>query len=266
MNEILSRFSMLQCSGKSSPLDTGLKLSRDMTPLSKEERDLMERTPYREAVGSLMYLMLCTRLDIAAAVQYVSRFANNPSSLHWSAVKRIFQYVSYTKSLGLTFSRQGEVRIHGYSDSDWETCVDTRRSTSGYVVKMCGAAVSWCSRRQKSVSLSSCEAEYVAACEATREVVWQLQVLDELGYPQRSPVRIFMDSESAISLIKNPVFHDKSKHIQGKMHYVREKAADLSVTFVKVNTKLNVADSLTKGIPADKTNFCRQGMGLFPPV
>ena len=261
-NQILQRFSLEQCTGRSTPLEPGLQLSKDMAPLTEAEKQLMERTPYREAIGSLMYLMLSTRPDLAAAVQYLSRFANNPSPIHWAAVKRVFAYVQLTKSLKLSFVKQGYVGLKCYSDSDWQACLDTRRSTSGYIVKLGGAAISWSSKRQKSVSLSTCEAEYVAACEATREVIWERSVLSELGYPQKSPVPIFMDSQSAIQLIKNPVFHDKSKHIQGKMHYVRERAGEGVVTFHKVDTKLNVADSLTKGVPAPKTIFCRTSMGL----
>ena len=180
----------------------------------------MESIPYREAVGALMYLMLGTRPDLAAAVQFVSRFGNNPSPEHWKVVVNIFQYVQKTKHYTLSFIRQGEIKLTGFTDSDWESCIDTRRSITGYVFKLGGAAVSWCSRRQRSVALSSCEAEYVAACEGTREAIWERAFLHELGFTQSDPTIIYCDSQSAIQLIQNPVFHDKSKHIQGKMHFV----------------------------------------------
>ena len=209
-----------------------------------------------------MYLMICTRPDLAAAVQIVSRFSSNPGPQHWEAVKHIFCYLQKTKSLKLTFRKQGVLKLEGFSDSDWESCEDTRRSTSGFVFLLGGAAVSWCSRKQKSVSLSSCEAEYVAACEATREAVWELSQLQELEYRDIGVPVIHMDSQSAKQLIENPVFHDKSKHIQGKMHYVREVAMEGRVSFAKVHTSVNLADILTKGVPAAKTILCRDGMGL----
>ena len=158
---------MSNCEGRSTPLPVGLKLSKTVS-LSDAEKEAMANVPYREAVGSLMYLMICTRPDLAAAVQMVSRFSSNPGPQHWEAVKHIFRYLQKTKSLQLTFRKQGVLKLTGFSDSDWEKCEDTRRSISGYVFMLGGAAISWSSRKQKSVSLSSCEAEYVAACEATR--------------------------------------------------------------------------------------------------
>ena len=259
---ILDRFNMSQCDGRSTPLPVGLKLTKAMSPTTEAEKEEMSTIPYREAVGSLMYLMLCTRPDLAAAVHIVSRFGSNPGRQHWEAVKHIFRYLQKTKSLTLTFRRQGEVKLIAFSDSDWETCEDSRRSTSGYVFLLGGAAISWSSRRQKSVSLSSCEAEYVAACEATREAIWEVDQLEELQYDELDAPIIYMDSQSAMQLIENPVYHDKSKHIQARMHFVREIAQEGRVTFAKVHTSLNLADSLTKGVTSAKTVLCREGMGL----
>jgi hypothetical protein len=261
--KILSRFNLNLCEGRSTPLPQGIKLSNDQMPSSHKEIAAMKDVPYREAVGCLMYLMISTRPDIAAAVQFVSRFGTNPGPQHWEAVKHIFKYVHKTKHLQLTFKKQGVINLQGFSDSDWESCQDTRRSTSGYIFKLGGAAISWCSRRQKTVSLSSCEAEYVAACEATREAVWETAFLEELGYQGVSPTIIYMDSQSAMQLISNPVFHDKTKHIQGKMHFVREMAEEGLVAFVKVHTSENTAELLTKSVNAEKTIFCRRQMGLL---
>ena len=169
-----------------------------------------------------MYLATTTRPDLSAAVQIASRFGNNPGPLHWSFVQGIFHYIQKTKKLELTFQRQGEISVVAFSDSDWNSCTDTSRSNLGVVTMLGGAAVNWCSRRQKSVAISSCHAEYVAAGEAAREVIWERELLQELFYPQLRPTMIFCDSQSAIHLIKNPVFHDKSTHIRAKYHYVRE--------------------------------------------
>ena len=172
------------------------------------------------------------------------------------------KYVQKTKDAKLTFKRQGVLGITGYCDSDWQSCIDTRRSNTGYVFLIGGAAVSWCSKRQRSVALASCEAEYVAAGEATRELIWETTFMRELGYSISTPI-IHMDSQSAVQLIHNPVFHDKSKHIQARMHYVRERALEGEVSFRKIKTDFNSSDSLTKGVNNAKTAFCRLGMGLI---
>ena len=112
----------------------------------------------------------------------------NPSPQHWEVVKTILKYVQKTKDAKLTFKRQGVVSITGFCDSDWQSCVDTRRSNTGYVFLIGGAAISWCSKRQRSVTLSSCEAEYVAACEATRELIWETAFIRELGYTIPTPI------------------------------------------------------------------------------
>jgi Reverse transcriptase (RNA-dependent DNA polymerase) len=262
-NQVLERFNMQMSEGKNLPLPPGTKMTSHLSPVSESERNQMSSCPYREAVGSLMYLMISTRPDLASAVQLVSRFSSNPGLAHWNLVKNILRYVQKTKSFCLTFVRQGEIKLTGYCDADWESCVDSRRSTSGYVFILGGGAISWSSRRQKSVSLSTCEAEYVAACEATREAIWERAFLEELSYPQLDPTLIYCDSQSALQLIQNPVFHDKTKHIQGKMHFVRERAQDGDVRFEKIHTTKNVADMLTKGVNMEKLNFCRTSLGLY---
>ena len=133
VQRILERFNMQHCEGRSTPLPSGLKLNSSMCPNTDEEREAMAKVPYREAIGCLMYLMLSTRPDIAGAVQQLSRFGANPGPQHWEAAKHVFRYLQQTKSLKLTFRRQGGLNLVGYSDSDWQGCEDTRRSTSGYV-------------------------------------------------------------------------------------------------------------------------------------
>ena len=222
----------------------------------------MALKPYRQAVGCLMYLATGTRPDLAFAIQLVSRFGSNPGKPHWEAVKHIYQYVKQTKQLKLTFTKQGHHDVKGSTDADWESCEDTRRSNTGFGFFLSGAAISWCSRRQKTVSLSSCESEYVAATEATREAVWIRAFLEELEFKQTHPTVIQSDSQSALQLISNPVFHDKTKHIQARMHFVRERASAGEVYFEKVHTSQNVADALTKGVVVAKVKLCRSMMGL----
>ena len=146
-SRILERFGLSTCEGKNVPITPGLKLSSNTMPMSDDDIESMREIPYRQAVGALMYLMISTRPDLAAAVQFVSRFGNNPGPEHWEIVLNIFKYVQKTKHLQLIFTRQGETIVKGFTDSDWESCMDTRRSTTGYVFLLGGAAISWCSRR-----------------------------------------------------------------------------------------------------------------------
>jgi hypothetical protein len=132
----------------------------------------------------------------------------------------------------------------------------------GYAFFIGGASLSWCSKRQKSIALSSYQAEYIAACEATREAAWEVKLLGEMGYNRITPITILSDSQSAMALVENPVFHEKSKHIETKYHYVRDMAEKGLVKFKYCPTLEMVADSLTKGVPKAKTEFCRSEMGV----
>ena len=261
-DNVLKRFNMEDCKGKDTPIDDSIVLTDSVSPSNKKEATEMEMKPYREAVGSLMYLMISTRPDLAVAVQAVSRFGANPGLQHWNAVLRIFQYLKKTKSLGLKYSKLHEPTISGYCDANFNRCLDSRRSTTGYVFKLGGGATSWRSKRQHSVVLSTAESEYVAACEATREAMWGRSLLEELGSKQQNATLIHSDSTSALSMINNAACNERMKHIDVKCHDVREKAAEGHVTFKYCPTDLMIADSLTKGVPKPKVKMCNDGMGL----
>ena len=141
--------------------------------------------------------------------------------------------------------------------------MDTRRSTSGYVFMLGGAAVSWSSKRQATVAMSSCEAEYLAASHAAKESVWATGLLREFGFNESKPVRIFSDSQSTIKLVKNSVFHLRTKHIDIHTHFIRELVENRSIEMIYISTDFQVADSLTKGLPKSKTIFCREKMGVL---
>ena len=255
--EVLRRFAMETCNGVETPLNTSSKLSKSST----NEGDV--DFPYRAAIGSVMYLMLMTRPDLGAAIQILSRFMESPDHTHWEAMKRVFRYISHTKDLGLKFQKIDNFELTGFCDSDWGGCVDTRRSTSGYVFMLGGAAVSWSSKRQATVAMSSCEAEYLAASHAAKESVWAMGLLREFGFNESKPVRIFSDSQSAIKLVKNSVFHSRTKHIDIHTHFIRELVENRSIEMIYISTDFQVADSLTKGLPKSKTIFCREKMGVL---
>ncbi|TPX52460.1 DNA-directed DNA polymerase [Powellomyces hirtus] len=182
LQKVLASFGMDNCKPVSTPMETSTCLTKAMEPQSNEERAQMASTPYRSAVGSLIYGMLGTRLDLAACV---SHFMANPGPGHWQAVKRILRYVSGTLDavLELAGSFSTAPDLEGYSDSDWAGCPDSRCSTTGFVF-MFGGTVAWQSKRQPTVALSSPEAEYMALTQACKEAIWLRQLLIELGYPQ----------------------------------------------------------------------------------
>nr|GFC51744.1 retrovirus-related Pol polyprotein from transposon TNT 1-94 [Tanacetum cinerariifolium] len=166
------------------PLTPNFKLTDKDCPSSKKNIEKMDRFPYTSVVGSLMYAMVCTRPDLAHAVCVVSRFLSNPGKKHWEAVKWIFRYLRCTSKLGITFGN-GKPTLVGYPESDLAENKDNMKSTSGYLMTFTGRAVSWQSRLQKYVALSTTEAKYVAATEACKELLWLKRFLQELGFKQQ---------------------------------------------------------------------------------
>jgi len=189
-----------------------------MSPSSEAERMDMSRVPYASAVGSLMYAMICTRPDIAQAVGVVSRFMANPGGEHWSSVKRILRYIKGISDVALCFRGLGFV-VMGYIDSDFAGDIDKRRSTTGYVFTLAGGAISWLSKLQDVVALSTTEAEYMAATEACKEAIWIQRLMEELGHKKQKIV-VYCDSQSALHIARNPAFHSRTKHIGLCYHFV----------------------------------------------
>lgn len=248
--KILERFGMIDAKSMSVPCDP----SSTLQPQSEEED--IESVPYREAVGSLMFLSIVSRPDISYAVNLVSKFLNRHGKEHWRAVKRIISYVAGTVKYGIEYRSGGRSPIlEGYSDADFAGDVETRRSTTGYMFELAGGPVTWASQRQKLVTLSTTEAEYVAASITSREAVWLRRLLSEIECPCKEATTIYVDNQSAIRLVKNPEFHKRTKHIDVRYHFVREKvhSGELSVEYLQ--TKEQKADIFTKALP--KNRFCK---------
>ena len=169
--DVLTKFGMDNSNPVKTPQDPGLKLTKSMCEDGCNHSDTMANVPYRSAVGCLMYLMVGTRPDLAAAVGVLSQFAADPCPTHWQALKRVFRYIQGTKTYGIEFTVDGDA-LQGYSDADWAGDTESRRSTSGYAFMMNGGCISWRSKKQRTVALSSTEAEYMALSEATQEAVW----------------------------------------------------------------------------------------------
>ena len=198
IDEILSRFGQQNSKGKKMPLQVGQRFSVNDFPANLPEKISMMRTPYREAVGSLMHLMVCTRPDIANSVGVVSRFLENPGPKHWEAVERILQYIKLTRNYGLVYEKCGSVHgvlgdLHGFCDADWAGDRDDYRSTAGWVFLMSGAAISWSSKKIATPSQSTCDAEYVAQGRASQEQVWLRQLMEELHVAPVGPISLRLE-------------------------------------------------------------------------
>ncbi|KAH9735931.1 hypothetical protein KPL71_017911 [Citrus sinensis] len=260
LKKILQRFNMHDYKPISTPLLINFKLSSSMCPSYKAERNEMSRVPYESAVGSLMFVMICTRPDIAQTVGAVSRYMANLGGEHWITVKRILRSIKGTSDVALCYGGS-EFTVRGYVDSDFAGDLDKRKSTTGYVFTLAGAAVSWVSKLQTVVALSTIEAEYMAATQACKEAIWIQRLLEELGHKQEK-ISVFCDSQSVLHIARNQAFHSRTNHIGVQYHFVREVMEDGNVDLQKIHTKENLTDVLTKPINADKFIWSRSSCGL----
>ena len=254
--EVLERFGNQLANGRviGTPVDPCIKLVAEGELLS----DTSAGT-YRELVGSLMYLAVCTRPDIAQSVGALARYMSNPTEQHMTAARSVLRYVSGTKDMGVVYG-QGS-GIIGYCDSNHGGDLDTRRSTTAYAFLAEGGIISWSSRLQPTVATSTTEAEYIAAAAATKEALWLRKLLPELGY-ELETVQIYGDNQAALKIIANPIVSERSKHIDIIHHFVRERVEMRQVKLDYVDTSENVADILTKALPAAGVARCRSSMGI----
>ena len=260
VEQILKRFNMQHAKSVSTPLANHFKLTKKSCLATEQEKEEMSVIPYSSAVGSLMYLMVCTRPDIAHAVGVVSRFLSNPGKVHWEAVKWIFRYLRGTSKMCLCFGTSQPV-LEGFTDADMAGDLDSRKSTSGYIFTFAGGAVSWQSKLQKCVALSTTEAEYIAATEAGKEMLWMKEFLHELGLSQKEYI-VFCDSQSALDLSKNTMYHSRTKHIDVRYHWLRMAIEDRQMQLKKIHTDDNTADMLTKNVTREKLRRCAELAGL----
>nr|GEY60364.1 copia LTR rider [Tanacetum cinerariifolium] len=213
----------------------------------------MSKVSYANAVGSLMYLMVCTRPDIAYAVSIVSRYLANPGKSYWEAVKWILKYLRGTANVGLVYgtNRGNHMDVTGFVDSDYAKDLDKSRSIIGYAFLVQECVVSWKATLQHVVALSTTEAEYMALTEAVKEAIWLRGLLEELGV-ELNRVTVNCDNHGAIHLSRNHVFHERTKHINVRYHFIREVLEAKTIEILKVDTKHNDADALTKVVPGHK--------------
>lgn len=249
--KMLKRFNMNNSNKVATPCDR--TECNDSKPIESQ-------VPYREAIGCLMYLTAGTRPDIAYAVSKAARSMESPTQNDWTMVKRIFKYLRGTSTYGILYKIDGST-LQVYSDADFGGCSKTRRSTTGVISIISGGAVSWTSQLQRSVALSTTEAEFVASSEGTKELIWLQRLLSELGHRVEKPT-LFIDSASALKLTKNPEFHKRTKHIDVRYFFVREKYLDGVVDVQHVSSDMNLADILTKPLDRGKFTELRHGISV----
>ena len=253
---MLKRFGLTEAKTVSTPADLSVKLVKD-DGISKE----VDPVKYQSMVGSLLYAAMATRPDIAQAVGAVSKFNSKPSEAHLTAVKRILQYLKGTVDLAMKYHKSEDGSLIGYSDADWGGDSDDRHSTTGNLFLMAGGAISWLSKKQAVVALSTAEAEYIALSLATQEAVWLRRLLTELRVPSQ-PVMLMEDNQGAIAIAKNPIAHARTKHIDIRYHYVREALQDGAIDLHYCPTTEMVADMLTKPLSKGQFEKLRLAMGM----
>jgi hypothetical protein len=246
---------MLGCRPLSTPINPNHKLCA-------ESGDPVNKETYQRLVGRLIYLCH-TRPDISYAVSVVSRYMHDPRSGHLDVVYRILRYLKSSPGKGLMFKSHGHLNIEGYCDADWASCLDDRRSTSGYCVFVGGNLVSWRSKKQSVVSRSTAEAEYRAMSLVVSEMLWVKNLLSELNVLRKGPLRVWCDNISSINIANNPIQHDRTKHVEIDRFFIKEKLDDGTIELRYVNSGGQIADSLTKGLGGKDCNVACDKMGMI---
>ncbi|CAN1840048.1 Retrovirus-related Pol polyprotein from transposon RE1 [Linum perenne] len=255
IRDLLARAGMSNC----KPLHTP---SATTTPLSTDA-PFHDPTLFRQLVGGLQYLSM-TRPDLAYTTARLSQFMHAPHNSHWQHLKRALRYLQGTPTLGIHLSANTSHHLLCFTDADWGGDSVDRRSTTGYVIYLGSNIISWSSRKQKTVSRSSTEAEYRALATAASEALWLQSLLHEIGFPATRPPNIWCDNLSATYLSANPVFHSRSKHLEIDFHFVREQVAAKNLLVSYISTKDQIADALTKPLPTKRYEELRIKLKVRP--
>ena len=239
-----------------TPISTVIKLDVDLTGAK------MDETAYRGMVGSLMYL-IASRPDIVFTVSLCARFQSDPRESHVANIKRVFRYLKGTDNLCLWYPKQCDFTLVGYTDADYAGYLADRKSTSGMAQFLGPCLVSWGSRKQNSISLSTTEAEYIAAASCCTQLLWLKQQLSDFGISMGS-LEIRCDNTSAINISKNPVHHSRTKHIDVRHHFLRDHVEKGNIKLTHVRTEEQIADIFTKPLGRIPFLNLRLMLGLLP--
>jgi hypothetical protein len=248
IEKVLARFNMTDCKPKDIPMDSKAKLEPNPNQANKEEIN-----QYQQIIGCLLFLTLATRPDICYSVIKLARFASNPSTDHMIALKNVFRYLKELKKLGLIYEKSSSRYISGYCDADYAGDIGTAKSTSGLSFYLASCLFSWKSKLQSIIAQSTTEAEYMAINSAFKEAVYIKQLLTELGYYIQERFPVYTDNNGALLLANNSQFHERTKHIAVKYHYVRDLINQGEIDLIYIKGSKQKADGFTK--PLDKPKF-----------
>lgn len=259
--ELLKRFGMEESKAVMNPIVPGFKIRKNEGGVRVYE------TYYKQIVGSLMYITT-TRPDLMFVVSLISRFMANPTEVHLQAAKRALRYLKGTVDFGICYKKNGNKELIAFTDSDYAGDLEDRKSTSGYVFMLSGGAVSWSSKKQPIVTLSTTEAEFVAAAACACQAVWMRRILEKLNHVQDGCTTVLCDNSSTIKLSKNPVMHGRSKHIDVLFHFLHDLTQNGVVELVHCGTQDQVADLMTKPLKLEAFLKLRDQLGvcLIPAV
>lgn len=258
INKILEKYNMTDCKGAKSPLEKGHSLNKPEV-LKKE---VVSDVPYQAVVGSINYAATGTRPDLSHTVSILSKYLNFPREDHWKAAKRVLRYLQATKDLGLLYKKAKDPSLLVYTDADWVGDQDNRRSMSGMVSFLNAGPITYKAQLQAVPALSTTEAEYVAATNAVKDILWLKRFIAEIGIKLDSKAPLLCDNQSAIRLIKNPEFHQRTKHIDIRYHFIRYvyEAGDFQVDYVETDKQR--ADTFTKALTVEKHFVMCSAIGL----
>ena len=253
--EIIEECGLLGSKPVDFPMEANHKLALANSTL------LENPTRYRRLVGRLIYLTI-TRPELCYAVHILSQFMQAPKEAHMEAARRVLRYLKGTPGQGLLLKADSDLQVYAFCDSDWGACPLTRRSLTGYFVTIGGSPVSWKTKKQSTVSRSSAEAEYRAMATVTSELIWVKSFLASLGVFLDQPMKLYCDNQAALHIAKNPVFHERTKHIEIDCHFVRERLLSKDLDMVYVSSKNQIADIFTKPLGKQQFQFLRSKLGI----
>ncbi|KAK6143111.1 hypothetical protein DH2020_023459 [Rehmannia glutinosa] len=239
VEDILRKANMIEAKGLSSPMVASPTLSKH------QGQPFNDGTLYRQMVGALQYATII-RPDISYSVNKCSQFMQCPLDNHWKALKRILRYLSGTRDYGIHITKSNNLQLSAFTDADWGSDIDDRKSTTGLCVFLGSNIISWSSKKQRTVARSSTEAEYRSLASVTCDVLWLRSLLKELNIPQQKPTTVWVDNIGAVLLSVNPIHHSRTKHVEIDIHFIREKVEDKSISVHHIPAVDQIADILTK--------------------